>query len=388
MSEATSTFTMRGLVEALRYIDPKQTALIRGRHGIGKSAIAYQMAKEWGLDRVIERRISQLSEGDMIGLPDRDAMKSYDGGDLQKVTKFLPTDWFLEAEFRPCLVFLDEINRGTPETMQACFQFIEKGELNGRKIHPESRIIAAVNFSKEYQVTPMDPAFLDRFWVADLDPDKTDWVTWARKSKTDGGGGISDATIDFIQQCNEDHFEIRPDKLANMGPCEITPSRRSWERLDRHFNRTVNGATLLEKIGDGVAYDVARGFVGPDAARAYVRFQVDHDQNVSPEDVLNNISKVQSKVKRLKPDAAIALVDKLGHHLVSKNIILTEPQAKNIGTFIRLIPSELVVVLWSKIAHTAVENVKVVHKHVGSYVIEVLSNGKAQPSVPDTKKKK
>ena len=42
--------------------------LIRGRHGIGKSELVYQKAKELGLP-VVERRASQMTEGDLLGLP-------------------------------------------------------------------------------------------------------------------------------------------------------------------------------------------------------------------------------------------------------------------------------------------------------------------------------
>lgn len=368
MSNATSTFTFRALSEALKWMEPRQTALLRGRHGIGKSAVAYQMAEIWGLDTVIERRISQLSEGDMIGLPDRGAIKSFDGKDWQ-VTNFLPTDWFLEAQFKPVLVFLDEINRGTPETMQACFQFVEKGELNGRKIHPESRIIAAINYSKEYQVAPMDPAFVDRFWVADVEPDKEDWLSWAR-----GRGKIHEDVIDFIAQCNEDHFEIRPEKAASLPSSEITPSRRSWERLTRHITREIGGKSLIETPRAGVFYDVCRGFVGPDAARALSKFLDGREMNVSPEDVIDRFDKVETKVKKMKPEGQLALIDKIKHYLISKKIMLTDEQGMNLGKFMRSLPAEIGTGLWNSIAGTSLENAAMFHKHSAKYFITTLAN--------------
>lgn len=379
MVEATSTFTFRQLIAALKWLEPRQTALLRGRHGIGKSAIAYQMAKTWGLDTVIERRISQLSEGDMIGLPDRGAIKKFDGKEWQ-VTSFLPTDWFLEAQFKPCLVFLDEINRGTPETMQATFQFVEKGELNGRKIHPESRIIAAINHSKEYQVTPMDPAFVDRFWVADVEPDKQDWLDWAR-----GAGKIDDNIIDFIVQCNEDHFEIRPEKAAALPSTEITPSRRSWERLARHVTRQIDGASLIETPKTTVFHDICRGFVGPDAARALAKFLDERNQNVTPEDVLNRYDNVVAQIKRLKPEAAVALIDKMKHYLKSKNVVLTDAQGHNLGKFMKALPAEIGVTLWSAVCHSSVDNATLYHKHVAKDFLKTLAETKLGKEMPHLK---
>lgn len=370
VGEATSTFTIRDLIDAMKHLEPRQTAMLRGRHGIGKSQVAYEMAEKWGLKKVIERRISQLSEGDMIGLPDRGAVRVFDGQEW-KVTKFLPTDWFLEAEFEPCLVFLDEINRGTPEVMQACFQFVEKGELNGRRIHPESRLIAAVNHSKEYHVTPMDPAFVNRFWVADVEPDKEDWLTWAR-----GKGNIHPDIIDFIIQCNEEHFEVMPEKLAQMNPSDVTPSRRSWERLNRHLVAERDGTCLLEMPATGVFYNVCRGFVGPDASRALSKFVQDRSQNISPEDIINDFPKFADRVKRMKPEAQVALIDKLGHYLTSKNVKLTDEQGKNTGAFMKALPAEIGVTIWNAVAGSSVDNAAVLHKYVAKYFLRVLASTK------------
>ena len=40
--------------------------LLRGRHGIGKSSVVYQYAISVGLP-VVERRASQMTEGDLLG---------------------------------------------------------------------------------------------------------------------------------------------------------------------------------------------------------------------------------------------------------------------------------------------------------------------------------
>lgn len=374
MSEAISTFTIRGVKEALKYLQPGQTALLRGRHGIGKSAVAYQMAKIWKVDGVIERRLSQLSEGDMIGLPDRGASRVVNGESVG-ITRFLPTDWFLEAQEKPMLVFLDEINRGTPEVMQACFQFVEKGELNGRKIHKDSRIIAAINFSKEYQVTHMDPAFLDRFWVADIEPDKQDWLDWASKSRADEGGGISEDVIDFIRQCNDDHFEIKSEKLSQLGSHEITPSRRSWERLDRHLNFTVDGVSLISLPASGVFYDVARGFVGPDAARALVKFQNDREQNISADDILNNFAKVKKKVTKLKTEASFSIVEKISSRINGAKIKLSQEQAKNLSEFMRVVPPEIAICVWNNLSNSSdVENPVALYKEAGPLIVGFLTD--------------
>ena len=49
-------------------INVRKPILIRGRHGIGKSEVVYQIGADLGLE-VIERRASQMQEGDLLGMP-------------------------------------------------------------------------------------------------------------------------------------------------------------------------------------------------------------------------------------------------------------------------------------------------------------------------------
>ena len=49
----------------------RKPVLLRGRHGVGKSEVVYQVAEDLGLP-VVERRASQMTEGDLIGLPKTD----------------------------------------------------------------------------------------------------------------------------------------------------------------------------------------------------------------------------------------------------------------------------------------------------------------------------
>ena len=49
----------------------KKPLMLRGRHGIGKSELVYQIAESLSLP-CVERRASQMTEGDLIGLPSTD----------------------------------------------------------------------------------------------------------------------------------------------------------------------------------------------------------------------------------------------------------------------------------------------------------------------------
>ena len=72
----------------------RKPVLLRGRHGIGKSQVVYQIAGSLGLP-VIERRASQMTEGDLVGLPSTDG----------NTTTFNPPDWFKECCNEPRILF-------------------------------------------------------------------------------------------------------------------------------------------------------------------------------------------------------------------------------------------------------------------------------------------
>lgn len=99
----------------------KKPVLIRGRHGIGKSETVYQVAKDMGMP-VVERRASQMTEGDLLGLPDnRDVVVNG-----IKATTFNPPDWFVTACTEPVVLFFDEIDRATMEVRQGIFELTDR----------------------------------------------------------------------------------------------------------------------------------------------------------------------------------------------------------------------------------------------------------------------
>ena len=139
--------------------------LMRGPTGVGKSHLARQIADAHGLP-FIDVRGSTMSEGDVGGYPDIEGMKE------SGVMTFCMPAWFIRACNEPVVLMLDELNRSLPGVQQSFFQLVLDRELGNDKngvpyrLHPETRVIAAVNHGSEYDVNEMDPALLRRFWVA------------------------------------------------------------------------------------------------------------------------------------------------------------------------------------------------------------------------------
>jgi MoxR-like ATPase len=132
----------------------QKPVLLRSRHGVGKSSCVYAYAEHLGMP-VIERRASQMTEGDLLGLP------KLEGGK----TEWIPPAWLKEACDNPVVLFIDEIDRATVEVRQGFFELTDSRKIAGWELHPNTLIFAAVNGGEhgaQYQVGEMDPAELDR----------------------------------------------------------------------------------------------------------------------------------------------------------------------------------------------------------------------------------
>lgn len=353
------------------------SVLLRGPHGIGKSQVvrlaARLIAEREGLKDfpVIDRRLSQMSEGDMIGLPSTDG----------EVTRFNPPDWYKRACDKPQVLFLDELNRATHEVMQAAFQIVLDRELNGWKLHPKTRVFAAVNASAEYTVNEMDPALLDRFWTIDLKPDTKDWVDWAR-----GEGKLCSLVVDFVS-ANDKWLD--PPKQVETGA--VSPSRRSWERL----SNALVVAGIQDEPTDPLFYPLSLGYVGVEATIAFVDYAKSQDNRVTGKEVIDGYAKVQGKVKRMTQDQLNGAIEKVAEYVTGNLTKLTAKQGENLKGFMGDLPGELRVSAWSKLtAHglDKIELAKSVHKYCVELILDVFGvpMGEAgvgvTPNIPDTLK--
>jgi len=305
-------------------VNARFPVLVRGRHGIGKSTIVYQLADKMGLP-VIERRASQMTEGDLLGLPKL----------TKNVTSWCPPEWLATACNEPVVLFLDEVDRATLEVRQGIFELCDSRKIAGNALHPDTLIFACVNggeHGSQYQVGEMDPAELDRYTVFDVEPTVEDWLDWASSN-------VTQEIWDFINH-NHGHLEHKGDYEPN----KVYPSRRSWERLSK----------TLVGMGDEVesssaTYQISQAFIGFEGAVAFNNFLKDYDRQVSIEDLLDDGK--HELTKNWKINDHNAMVEKMK----SKEIFserLSDTRLDNLAKYFVSLPSEIVMVLWQSLAQT------------------------------------
>jgi len=331
----------------------RKPVLIRGRHGVGKSEVVYQIAGGLGMP-VVERRASQMTEGDLVGLPSTDG----------NTTSFNPPDWFKTACDNPVVLFLDEVDRATIEVRQGIFELTDSRKLNGHVLHKDTLIFAAVNGGEhgdQYQVGEMDPAELDRWTVFDVEPTTEDWLTWA-KDKVDG------ILWDFINQ-NRNHLE----HTGDFEPNKVYPSRRSWVRLNDCF---AQANLLAEDADTSVMFPLATGFVGFEAAVSFKDFVDNYERQVTIENILDE-GKIQL-TERFGINDHNALVEKME----AKEIFtaaLSEERIENLARYFMVVPSEVGMKLWTVLGQGDNANVIAFHgtvvdgKSISNHLVELMT---------------
>jgi hypothetical protein len=339
-------------------INARYPVLLRGRHGIGKSEVVYMLARNLSLP-IVERRASQMTEGDLLGLP------STDGA----VTTWNPPAWFKTACDEAVVLFLDEVDRATPEVRQGIFELTDSRKLAGFTLHPDTIIVAAVNggeHGSQYQVGEMDPAELDRYTVFDVEPSCEDWLAWAKTN-------VDTVVWDFINQ-NRNHLE----HTGDYEPNKVYPSRRSWHR----FNSAAVGATLLEEGADaGVLFNLGAAFIGFEAAVAFQDFFVNYKRQVTVEDIL--VAGDIDKTSEFTINDHSALVEKMEAVEVFSDH-LPSGQIQNLANYFVTLPSEVAMKLWTVLGNGEVQNTVDLHQStaasgqsVSAYLVELLTGESA-----------
>ncbi len=347
------------------HLPPNIAVLFRGPTGIGKSHIAAGIADTLELP-FIDVRGSTMDEAKVGGLPD---MKSVDE---LKVATFVVPSWFKRACQEPCLIMLDELNRSMMQVQQAFFQIVLDRELGNdadgipHRLHPETRIIAAVNVGSEYDVNDMDPALLRRFWVCDLEPTVGDWVDWATET------GLDKILVEFVRQ-NHEHWRVCP---STVEPGTVVPTPASWHRMsDALVHMDLAPAKLAGNDCPTHFYSVLTGFIGTEAAISFKDFVVNYELQVSAEDILKGRVTAED-LKDAPASQVLQLIDKLSAH--SKDNVWKAKEVKAVAKFAETMGGEHLIATFTAVQRAGnMKNLLPLNKAIGMKVVNLVNEARA-----------
>lgn len=353
---------IKNFIKIATNLPPHHAVLIRASTGVGKSAIVKQISESLEYD-MIDVRASIMSEGDVIGYPDIEGMKS------KGVMTFCMPSWFVRACNEPVVLFLDELNRGLPTVQQSFFQIVldrclgndENG--NAYNIHPDTRIFAAVNHGNEYDVNEMDPALLRRFWTIDLKPSKDDWISWAQDKNVDP------LIVEFLKT-RSGHLFVDVEKVT---PGNVFPTPASWARLDEVLKYLDKN--LINDKDSMDLYNIAIGFIGSEAAIEFSDFVKKYEVAVTPEQLLASFKSCKPRIEKMSNDRINSLIERLGEHSRDNDWSVT--QAQNAAKLGKMISEEMMIHFWSCVSkHKNIKSVQNFHREIGEYLVKIVNENR------------
>lgn len=144
-----------GIYEQLKtYMENNVNVLLMGPHGVGKTTMVKDIAKELGLRLKYYSSATLDPWADLVGIPVPD-------GARERVNFLRP-----RAVDNAEIIFFDELNRAHSKVQDAVLEIIQYHSINGEKLPHLRMCWAAINPSdSRYNVTEMDEVLMDRFHI-------------------------------------------------------------------------------------------------------------------------------------------------------------------------------------------------------------------------------
>ena len=267
-------------------------ALLKGKHGLGKSDIVRTYATENNLHCEI-LITSLMDESDLMGLPGKTEING-----LLATTWAMP-DWFARimdahSKGQRSVLFLDELNRASTQILNVSLQLILDKRLHSHILPPGTLIVAAINPDDEdYTVNSLDPAVLDRMVICDIEPDSRAWLSWAKANN------LNEKVIEFITKSPK-HLHSTP-KDGGKGS-----SPRSWTRLATYLDK-------LEHTNTDIMTYYIKGTIGEHLAAEFLLFYNNYTKQLSVDDVIDHYTKSAKRIKDFDKQVAsmTKLIDKI-----------------------------------------------------------------------------
>ena len=310
---------------------------LKGKPGVGKSAVAQQIAEKNKL-KFIDLRLSQIDASEVAGIPYKKTIEVGTGANKKThdVMAYSLPEWAIIANQQPTLVIFDELNRAELPTTNAALQIFNERRIGWDfKFNDNVYFIAAGNLGEEdsTQVEVFDSALNGRLIHMRFQPTTAEWLDYAKKI------GVNKAIIDFIRA--RDGYLYR----ASTNQEEAYASPRSWV----NFSKMLGDADIEEiKL---LNQELGSSYIGG-AAMSFTKFL--EEMTVIN---VNQIIEDYSKVKGIVASANRSKISELLNDLKSKefkkfNIL----QTRNVINFLKDIDKDEVVGYVNHLLETDFEN--------------------------------
>ncbi|MBL4706780.1 MAG: hypothetical protein JKY54_19780 [Flavobacteriales bacterium] len=243
----------QALTEVMECIDAGLVPYIKSSPGLGKSSIAYKIAKMANLF-LIDVRLSQCTPEDLQGYPMLVVGKA----------QFVPFDmWPLEGQKPPegydgWLILFDELSSARKDTQAAAYKVILDKMIGSFRLSPMAHMMACGNLMTDKAVVvPMSTALTSRLINYTMVVSVPDWTKWAQSPDAvdnpfvDGPRAIDHRIISFVNFRGPQFLmSFDPNKTDDTFACP-----RTYEFLDR----LIYGKEITEFMFPRIAGTISEG---------------------------------------------------------------------------------------------------------------------------------
>ncbi|MDJ1494940.1 AAA family ATPase [Cytophagaceae bacterium DM2B3-1] len=297
----------------------KTPVCIWGTHGIGKTEVVQQIARDNNYQFVYIAPAQFEEMGDLIGMPAIENGK----------TVFRAPEW-VPTQPGPGVLLIDDVNRADDRILRGIMQLLQNYELVSWKLPYQWQIVLTANpDGGNYSVTPMDDAMLTRMMHITMKFDSKVWAFWAEKAGVDPRG------INFVLTYPE---------VAHG-------SRTTPRSLVQFFDSISSIKSLSDELP--LIQMLASSCLDEETVTSFISYvQQNLSELISPEEIYEakDFSRqVYHPVKKcvdqdvFRVDIMATICTRLINHLTIQNIKLKPEQVKNIQEFIKIdfLPNDL-----------------------------------------------
>lgn len=357
--------------------DPNQAVLILGPHGVGKSQIVYQVGETlrheiykdpevcvaigtllknegkmadliaenggvWSYELgipVIERRLSQVGEGELTGVPrisENELLR-------RETTKFTQMDFMSIVYEFPVILFFDELNRAFPSLRQATFQIADSKIFLGSRLHKDARVFVAANIGAMYQADDFDVAEFSRYAVIGTQYDSEAWLKWASNPKNK----IHEAVVSYITK--EPTALYTDDKKFATNTKTTDP--RAWSKVGTVMTKLENEGRLKAFVNSISAFKMlVSSLIGPIEGSKFAEFCKENAFFYGVKDIFTNWPTTKREIEESSKgkDRKDKIIQELSHKILDSLINNSdywfkeeEHYSENVKSFLEEVPPEL-----------------------------------------------
>lgn len=248
MSNANAVSPLRAMPLIKMTLKARKVPYLKSSPGIGKSAMAAELAQEFNL-KLIDHRISTSAPTDLTGLPEIQNGRS----------SFNPFDFFpIKGKDEPVkgtngwLLFLDEFNSGSKAVLAAAYKLVLDKKVGQYDLHPNVAVMCAGNRDTDRAITTnIGTAMQSRLTTYNIELNNDEFINHVMiKQKWD------DRVIAYLSSEPNKINDFRPDHSDDTFCCP-----RTWDSVQEQIKGEKITRAHLPLIGGTITSGVAADFL-------------------------------------------------------------------------------------------------------------------------------